>query len=112
MAGHPDPTMKEDKSEASRPHCHFSFQARLPGGIPPAHDIHAGTIDAMPSTLEQLPGMGFRFVAVTQLLAMGTSGDARRQDSKQGDLRQRGRGRETSSSSSQISRRSYDTRPR
>ncbi len=49
-----------------------------PGGILLAHDIHAGTIDAMPSTVDQLLGRGFRFVTVTQLLAMETPGDARR----------------------------------
>ena len=40
-----------------------------PGGILLAHDIHGGTIDAMPSTIDQLLGRGFRFVTVTQLLA-------------------------------------------
>lgn len=40
------------------------------GGILLAHDIHQGTIDAMPSTLQQLAGRGFRFATVTELIAM------------------------------------------
>lgn len=45
-----------------------------PGGILLAHDIHAGTIDAMPSTIDQLLARGFRFVTVTQLLALEPKG--------------------------------------
>lgn len=41
-----------------------------PGGILLAHDIHAGTIEAMPSTIDQLQSRGYKFVTVTQLLAM------------------------------------------
>lgn len=41
-----------------------------PGGILLVHDIHGGTIDAMPSTIEQLLAKGYQFVTVTQLLAM------------------------------------------
>jgi peptidoglycan-N-acetylglucosamine deacetylase len=41
-----------------------------PGGILLAHDIHQGTIDAMPSTVDQLLGRGFQPVTVTQLIAM------------------------------------------
>jgi peptidoglycan/xylan/chitin deacetylase (PgdA/CDA1 family) len=40
------------------------------GGILLAHDIHQGTIDAMPSTIDQLLGRGFRFATVTELIAM------------------------------------------
>jgi peptidoglycan/xylan/chitin deacetylase (PgdA/CDA1 family) len=45
-----------------------------PGGILLAHDIHGGTIDAMPSTIDQLLGRGFKFATVTQLLAMEPKG--------------------------------------
>lgn len=41
-----------------------------PGGILLAHDIHSGTVDAIPSAVDQLLARGFRFVTVTQLLAM------------------------------------------
>lgn len=45
-----------------------------PGGILLVHDIHAPSIDAMPSTLDQLLGKGFQFVTVTQLIAMDGKG--------------------------------------
>ncbi len=41
-----------------------------PGGILLAHDIHADTISAMPSTVDQLLGKGYQLVTVTQLIAM------------------------------------------
>ena len=41
-----------------------------PGGILLAHDIHKPTIDAMPSALDQLLAKGYRFVTVTQLIAL------------------------------------------
>lgn len=44
------------------------------GGIILAHDIHAGTVDAMPATLDGLLRKGFKFVTVSQLLAMRPSG--------------------------------------
>jgi peptidoglycan/xylan/chitin deacetylase (PgdA/CDA1 family) len=40
------------------------------GGIILAHDIHGQTIDAMPATLDGLVRQGYRFVTVTQLMAM------------------------------------------
>jgi peptidoglycan-N-acetylglucosamine deacetylase len=40
------------------------------GGIVLAHDLHAQTVDAMPATLDGLLRRGFRFVTVSQLLAM------------------------------------------
>lgn len=40
------------------------------GGIILAHDLHAQTVDAMPSTLDGLLSRGFKFVTVSQLLAM------------------------------------------
>ncbi len=41
-----------------------------PGSIILAHDIHAPTIEAMPATFEQLQDKGFKFVTVSELLAM------------------------------------------
>ena len=43
-----------------------------PGSIILAHDIHAPTIEAMPATFTQLEAKGFKFVTVTELLAMAT----------------------------------------
>lgn len=45
-----------------------------PGGILLAHDIHAPTVDAMPSAIDQLLRKGFQFVTVTQLIAMDGKG--------------------------------------
>ncbi|MES2439464.1 MAG: polysaccharide deacetylase family protein [Verrucomicrobiota bacterium] len=42
------------------------------GGIVLAHDLHAQTVDAMPATLDNLLRRGFKFVTVSQLLAMKT----------------------------------------
>jgi len=41
-----------------------------PGAILLAHDIHPGTISAMPSTFDQLTAKGYKFVTVSELLAM------------------------------------------
>ena len=43
-----------------------------PGSIVLSHDIHPGTIEAMPSTFDELEAKGFKFVTVSELLAMGT----------------------------------------
>jgi peptidoglycan-N-acetylglucosamine deacetylase len=40
------------------------------GGIVLAHDLHAQTVDSMPATLDGLLHRGFKFVTVSQLLAM------------------------------------------
>lgn len=40
------------------------------GGIVLAHDLHSQTVDAMPATLDGLLRKGFKFVTVSQLLAM------------------------------------------
>ncbi len=40
------------------------------GSIILAHDLHAQTVDAMPATLDGLLQRGFKFVTVSQLLAM------------------------------------------
>jgi len=46
------------------------------GGILLAHDIHAPTIDAMPATIDSLLRRGFKFVTVSQLIAMKTEASA------------------------------------
>ena len=40
------------------------------GSIVLSHDIHPGTIEAMQSTIEQLEAKGFKFVTVSELIAM------------------------------------------
>jgi peptidoglycan-N-acetylglucosamine deacetylase len=40
------------------------------GSIVLSHDIHPGTIEAMPDTLSQLEAKGFKFVTVSELIAM------------------------------------------
>jgi len=42
------------------------------GSIILAHDLHAQTVDAMPATIDGLLRRGFKFVTVSQLLAMKT----------------------------------------
>jgi peptidoglycan-N-acetylglucosamine deacetylase len=42
------------------------------GSIVLAHDIHPGTIEAMPCVLKELEERGFRFVTVSELIAMQT----------------------------------------
>ncbi|MGJ8642009.1 MAG: polysaccharide deacetylase family protein [Luteolibacter sp.] len=47
------------------------------GGIVLAHDLHSQTVDAMPATLDGLLKKGFKFVTVSQLIAMKVdAGDA------------------------------------
>lgn len=41
-----------------------------PGGILLAHDIHAGTVEAMPQTIARLKAKGYGFATVSQLLAL------------------------------------------
>jgi len=41
-----------------------------PGAIILVHDIHPGTVDAMPRTLDELLAKGYQFVTVTELLKM------------------------------------------
>jgi peptidoglycan/xylan/chitin deacetylase (PgdA/CDA1 family) len=41
-----------------------------PGAIILSHDIHKGTVDAMPATLDALLAKGYKFVTVSELLAM------------------------------------------
>lgn len=41
-----------------------------PGGIVLAHDIHPTTVAAMPSVIDDLKAKGFKFVTVSELIAM------------------------------------------
>jgi peptidoglycan-N-acetylglucosamine deacetylase len=43
-----------------------------PGSIVLSHDIHPGTIEAMPSTFDELEAKGFKFVTVSELIDMAT----------------------------------------
>src|SRR5881227_4272776 len=43
-----------------------------PGSIVLSHDIHPGTIEAMPSTLDALAAKGFKYVTVSELIGMAT----------------------------------------
>ncbi len=43
-----------------------------PGSIVLSHDIHPGTIEAMPATLDQLAAKGFKFVTVSELIKLAT----------------------------------------
>lgn len=42
------------------------------GSIILSHDIHSGTIEAMPSTFDQLEAKGFKFVTVSELISLET----------------------------------------
>ena len=44
-----------------------------PGGILLVHDLHAPTVDAMPKTLDTLLAQGYKFVTVTELIALDQS---------------------------------------
>jgi peptidoglycan-N-acetylglucosamine deacetylase len=46
-------------------------RATRPGSIILSHDIHPGTIKAMPETFDLLQAKGFKFVTVSELIAMG-----------------------------------------
>jgi len=41
-----------------------------PGAIVLSHDLHSQTVDAMPATLEALMQKGYKFLSVSQLIAM------------------------------------------
>jgi peptidoglycan/xylan/chitin deacetylase (PgdA/CDA1 family) len=43
-----------------------------PGSIVLSHDIHPGTVEAMPSTFDELQAKGFKFVTVSELIGMAT----------------------------------------
>jgi len=50
--------------------CARILSSTTAGSIVLAHDIHRQTVDAMPATLDGLLQRGFKFVTVSQLLAM------------------------------------------
>lgn len=50
--------------------CNRILNETRAGSIILAHDIHPGTIDAMPATLDQLEAKGFKFVTVSELIRM------------------------------------------
>jgi peptidoglycan/xylan/chitin deacetylase (PgdA/CDA1 family) len=50
--------------------CNRILKETRPGSIVLSHDIHPGTIQAMPATLDQLEAKGFKFVTVSELIAM------------------------------------------
>jgi peptidoglycan/xylan/chitin deacetylase (PgdA/CDA1 family) len=50
--------------------CNRIVRITRPGSIVLAHDIHPGTIEAMPAILDQLEAKGFKFVTVSELLRM------------------------------------------
>jgi peptidoglycan/xylan/chitin deacetylase (PgdA/CDA1 family) len=47
-----------------------------PGSIILAHDIHPGTIEAMPATFDALLAKGFKFVTISELLALESKNPA------------------------------------
>src|SRR6266568_3039766 len=50
--------------------CNRILKETRPGSIVLSHDIHPGTIVAMPSTFDQLQAKGFKFVTVSELIRM------------------------------------------
>jgi peptidoglycan/xylan/chitin deacetylase (PgdA/CDA1 family) len=50
--------------------CNRILKETRPGSIVLSHDIHPGTIEAMHDTLDQLEVKGFKFVTVSELIAM------------------------------------------
>lgn len=46
------------------------LQGTQPGGIILSHDIHATTVAAMPETIDALLAKGYKFVTVSELIAM------------------------------------------
>ena len=56
-------------------------QNTRPGSIILAHDIHATTVAAMPATLDALLAKGYKFVTVSELIAMEVPPQLARKDS-------------------------------
>jgi peptidoglycan-N-acetylglucosamine deacetylase len=50
--------------------CNRTPKETRPGSIVLSHDIHPGTIEAMPSTFDALEAKGFKFVTVSELIRM------------------------------------------
>src|SRR5438105_11293817 len=53
--------------------CNRILKETRPGSIVLAHDIHPGTIEAMPSTFDHLEARGLKFVTVSELIRMARS---------------------------------------
>jgi peptidoglycan/xylan/chitin deacetylase (PgdA/CDA1 family) len=53
--------------------CNRILKETRPGSIVLSHDIHPGTIEAMPSTFDQLEVKGFKFVTVSELIRIASS---------------------------------------
>lgn len=51
-------------------------EGAAPGGILLAHDIHPGTVEAIPDVIAQLKAKGYGFATVGQLLALQDYGDS------------------------------------
>ncbi len=56
---------------------HEILKQTVSGSIVLSHDIHKTTVDAMPETLDALAAKGFKFVTVTELLAMNKPATAK-----------------------------------
>ena len=56
------------------------IQNTRPGSIILAHDIHPTTVAAMPATLDALLGKGYKFVTVSELIAMEVSPQLAKKD--------------------------------
>ena len=56
-----------------------------PGSIVLSHDIHPGTIEAMPSTWDELEAKGFKFVTIPELIRMATARPAHSSPQPGGD---------------------------
>jgi peptidoglycan-N-acetylglucosamine deacetylase len=52
--------------------CNRILKETRAGSIVLSHDIHPGTIEAMPATFSQLEAKGFKFVTVSELIEMAT----------------------------------------
>jgi peptidoglycan/xylan/chitin deacetylase (PgdA/CDA1 family) len=52
--------------------CNRILRETRAGSIVLSHDIHPGTIEAMPATFDQLEAKGFKFVTVSELISMAT----------------------------------------
>src|SRR6266699_1383910 len=63
------------------------LQETQPGSIVLSHDIHPGTIEAMPSTLDALEAKGFKFVTVSELIRAATARPARSPAEAPGNVR-------------------------
>jgi peptidoglycan-N-acetylglucosamine deacetylase len=57
-----------------------------PGSIVLSHDIHPGTIEAMPSTFDALEAKGFKFVTVSELIGMAVPETPRPSPSPRGNV--------------------------